>query len=163
MDFEQFYSEHKALVYRICLAKTHKELAEESTARAFVEVWKRWDYVSNMEAPVAYVITIAKNIVKKEYLKSKARQIFRLDTIEDLATHHSPQQDALKNETLEEFWSALAQLSDREQEIIILKDIEERSLEECTEILNLSLSAVKSLRHRAKEKLSRILKTGVPS
>ncbi|MGL5955693.1 MAG: RNA polymerase sigma factor [Brevinema sp.] len=158
MTFEEFYESNKTLVYRLCRAKTSRDLAEESTARAFVEVWKRWDKISQMESPVAYTVTIARNIAYKEYLKSRARMLFGLDTIEDIAdSSYSPEDQTIQKETLEQLWDGLKQLSSREQEIIILKDLEERSFQECADILNLSLTAAKSLRHRAREKLAKIL------
>lgn len=158
MTFEEFYEMNKTLVYRLCRAKTSRDLAEESTARAFVEIWKRWDKISQMESPVAYAVTVARNIAYKEYLKSKARMIFGLETIEDFAdSNPSPEDSSINQETLEQLWSGLKKLSQREQEIIILKDLEERSFQECADILNLSLTATKSLRHRAREKLTKIL------
>lgn len=158
MIFEEFYEQNKTLVYRLCRAKTNRDLAEESTARAFVEIWKRWDKVSQMESPVAYTVTIARNIAYKEFIKSKARMLFGLDTIEDYADHKgSPESSFIQSETLEQLWAGIHQLSAREQEIIILKDLEERSFQECSDILNLSLSATKSLRHRAREKLATLL------
>ncbi len=158
MTFEEFYEKNKTLVYRLCRAKTSKDLAEESTARAFVEVWKRWEYISLLESPVAYTVTIARNIAHKEYLKSRARMLFGLDTIEDFAdSSYTPEEASLQQETLDSLWDGLKQLSSREQEIIVLKDLEERSFQECADILNLSLEATKSLRHRARSKLAKIL------
>ncbi|MGL4677486.1 MAG: RNA polymerase sigma factor [Brevinema sp.] len=158
MKFEEFYEKNKTLVYRLCRAKTSRDLAEESTSRAFVEVWKRWDKVSQMDSPIAYTVTIARNIAYKEYLKSRARMLFGLDTIEDIAdTSYSPEDETIQQETLGQLWDGLKQLSSREQEIIVLKDLEERPFQECADILNLSLTATKSLRHRAREKLAKIL------
>ena len=158
MTFEEFYEQNKTLVYRLCRAKTSKDLAEDSTARAFVEVWKRWDKVSQMDSPVAYTVTIARNTAYKEYIKSRARITLGLNTIEDIADSvYNPEQQSVQSETLEQLWSGIHQLSSREQEIIILKDLEERSFQECADILNLSLTAAKSLRHRAREKLTKIL------
>ena len=159
MTFEEFYETNKTLVYRLCRAKTSRDLAEESTARAFVEIWKRWDKVSEMESPVAYTVTIARNIAYKEFMKSRTRMFFGLDTIEDIAdTVNTPEAESIQSEALEQLWDGLSQLSSREQEIIILKDLEERSFQECADILKLSVSAAKSLRHRAREKLALILK-----
>lgn len=154
MTFEEFYQKNKTLVYRLCRARTSKDLAEESTARAFVEVWRRWDKISHMDSPIAYTVTIARNIAYKEYLKSKTRKLFGLDIIEDLADPNlTPENSAIHSEELSLFWTGLKKLSAREQEILILKDLEERTFQECADILKLSLSATKSLRHRAKEKL----------
>ncbi len=161
MTFEEFYEKNKTLVYRLCRAKTGRDLAEESTARAFVEVWKRWDKISMMESPVSYTVTIARNIAYKEYLKSKARMVFGLETIEDFSDDSfTPEDSTMNQESIDELWDAIRQLSTREQEIIILKDLENRSFQECGEILNLSVEAAKSLRFRAKEKLAKILSSG---
>lgn len=158
MTFEEFYETNKTLVYRLCRARTSRDLAEESTARAFVEIWKRWDKVSVMESPVAYTVTVARNIAYKEYLKSKARMILGLDIVEDLGDEmDTPEQEFIKNESLGELWKAMAKLSPREREIIVLKDLEENSFQECADMLGLSLTAAKSLRHRAREKLTKFL------
>lgn len=158
MTFEEFYEQNKTLVYRLCRAKTSRDLAEESTARAFVEVWKRWEKISQMDSPIAYTVTIARNIAYKEYMKSKARMLFGLDIIEDLPDHnYTPENAMIHSEELSLFWEGLKKLSSREQEILILKDLEERSFQECADILNLSLSAAKSLRHRSREKLAIVL------
>ena len=158
MTFEEFYETNKTLVYRLCRARTSRDLAEESTARAFIEIWRRWEKVSQMESPVAYTVTVARNIAYKEYLKSKARMVLGLDIVEDLGDESdTPEYDYMKKESLNEFWEAMAHLSSREREIIVIKDLEERSFQECADLLGLSLTATKSLRHRARVKLSKIL------
>ncbi|MGL4367530.1 MAG: RNA polymerase sigma factor [Brevinemataceae bacterium] len=159
MTFEEFYEHNKTLVYRMCRAKTSKDLAEESTAKAFVEVWKRWETVSQMDYPTAYTITIARNIAYKEFLKSKAKKFFGLETIEEYSDmEQTPEKSIIHMETKDHIWENIRKLSNREQEILILKDIEERSFQECADILNLSLNAAKSLRHRAKNRLAKLLK-----
>lgn len=158
MTFEEFYEKNKTLVYRLCRARTSRDLAEESTARAFVEIWRRWDKVSQMESPVAYTVTVARNIAYKEYLKSKARMVLGLDIVEDLGdSSDTPEHDFIKKESLDEFWEGMSHLSSREREIIVLKDLEERSFQECADLLGLSLTAAKSLRHRARLKLLKVL------
>lgn len=159
MNFEEFYEQNKRFVYRLCRVKTNRELAEESTSLAFVEIWKRWDKVSQMESPVAYTVKIARNIAYKEFLKSKARVILGLEMIEDMADSvQNPEERVIDIENTEIFWKVLSKISQREQEIIILKDLEGRSFQECADILNISLSAAKSLRHRSREKILSLLK-----
>lgn len=58
---------------------------------------------------------------------------------------------------IQRLWSQINQLKDSYREVLILRDIQELSYEEVAEILNWTLSKVKTTLHRARLELKRKL------
>ena len=63
LSFDAFYSAHFVPLYRsMVLLSGSPSDAEDVTHEAFVRILERWDSVSRMEAPTAYLFRTALNL-----------------------------------------------------------------------------------------------------
>jgi DNA-directed RNA polymerase specialized sigma24 family protein len=59
-SFEMFFRAEHARLYRaLCMVVGSRDEAEEIAQDAFLRLWERWDRVSSMEAPTAYLFQVA--------------------------------------------------------------------------------------------------------
>ncbi len=71
----------------------------------------------------------------------------------------TPEDEALRRERAERLRAALHQLPPRQAQVLALRFLEGFSLEEVAEVLDTSVSAVKSLQHRGMAQLRRLLQS----
>ncbi|WP_240692313.1 sigma-70 family RNA polymerase sigma factor [Bacillus sp. EKM104P] len=69
----------------------------------------------------------------------------------------TPEEHLETQADIQRLWSHINQLKDSYREVLILRDIQELSYEEVAEILNWTLSKVKTTLHRARLELKRKL------
>lgn len=77
--------------------------------------------------------------------------------VPDESISASPEKTALKNEKYRLLYKAINDLSDEHREIIILRDLNDYSYDEISDILKVEPGTVKSRLHRAREALRKIL------
>jgi hypothetical protein len=66
-SFEMFRAEHARLYRALCMVAGSRDEAEEIAQDAFLRLWERWDRVSSMEAPTAYLFQVAMNVFRSRY------------------------------------------------------------------------------------------------
>jgi RNA polymerase sigma-70 factor, ECF subfamily len=95
----------------------------------------------------------------RDWLKSRRRRDVALDdSPAELLTSHERTDSALeRGELRRTLDGALATLSDEYREAFVLKHVDERSYEEMSELLNVSVPALKMRVHRAREALKSAL------
>lgn len=72
-------------------------------------------------------------------------------------TFITPEDHIQKQADTQTLWNHINQLKDSYRDVLILRDIQELSYEEIAEILNWTLSKVKTTLHRARLELKRML------
>lgn len=143
--------------------------AEDLAQHVFLQVFKsahRYEVAAKFST---WIFTIARNLCLNEIRRRSRHPAESLDEthedqedqplrqIEDRKTFSPP--DALLQEELEEkIAEALAQLPEKQRTALLLCRQEELSYEEIADVLGSSLSATKSLIHRARETLKQQLK-----
>ena len=66
VGFESWYRvEHPRVVGIVAALTGRRELAIEATDEAFVRAWARWSRVSKMDAPGAWTVKVALNVVRR--------------------------------------------------------------------------------------------------
>ena len=71
--FDSFFlAEHVRLYRALYVITGTSHEAEELMQEAFVRVWERWDRVSGMENPAAYLYRTAMNEFRSRYRRAKA-------------------------------------------------------------------------------------------
>ena len=104
----------------------------------------------------AYLYRIAHNWIVDHYRKNGNEQAFELiDTIKSEAD--TPEEEVAKRVRQKQVRKAIHQLTPDQQQVILLKYLEEWSNEEVAHVLKKPIGAVKSLQHRALKSLHRIL------
>ena len=155
-EFEHFFKEQQSRVYRVVLSYTHERAtAEELTLEAMMRVYERWTRVRKFENPSAYLMRIAVNLAKRFFINRPKNQF--VNGKAEVADHRHPENTVILKEENSRVERAMKRLSEKERQLIILKDVEGLKIREASETLGLRLSTAKSLYRRGKLKLAKIL------
>ena len=143
--------------------------AEDLTQHVFLQVFKSAHRYEVSAKFSTWIFTIARNLCLNEIRRRSRHRAESLDEvssendeqprhqIED-AKGFSPPDALLQGELEEKIDLALSELPEKQRTALLLCRQEELSYEEIAEILDCSLSATKSLIHRARETLKQVLK-----
>ncbi|MGA3268272.1 MAG: sigma-70 family RNA polymerase sigma factor [Verrucomicrobiota bacterium] len=149
--------------------------AEDVAQNVFLQVYKSARRYQRTAKFSTWLFTIARNLCLNE-LRRRSRH--PAESIEETHAEHedlprqqyedksqlAPAEEALQSELAQKIQEALAGLPENQRTALLLCRHEELSYEEIAEVLDCSLSATKSLIHRAretlKEKLKPYLKSG---
>lgn len=85
-SFEEFFgSEHARLFGALCLVTGDRHEAEEIMQDAFLRLWERWDRISGIDDPSAYLFRTAMNVFRNRYRRAAlaVRQTISLVPTED--------------------------------------------------------------------------------
>ena len=162
-----FYDKYKSLVYNLALNySANKEDAEEITQDVFITVFKKMSSFRNESKIETWIfrVTINKSL---DYLKSKKR--FKRNFMNEAVSIDQMDQSEYSNfnhpgvlleskEKVQEIFRCINELSEDYKTVIILLKIENRTYNEVSEIMKISIKAVESLFNRAKKKLDVLLK-----
>jgi RNA polymerase sigma-70 factor, ECF subfamily len=145
--FEDFFAEHGRSVFgAVWLVTRNSHEAEEVTQDAFLRIWERWDRVSIMEDPKAYLYVTAMNI-----WRSRLR---RTSVALRKAVHALPADDSLEDvESRDAVVRALAPLPERQRAAIVLTDLLGLTSEQAAEAIGIRASSVRVLAKRGRERV----------
>ena len=162
-----FYDKYKSLVYNLALNySANKEDAEEITQDVFITVFKKMSSFRNESKIETWIfrVTINKSL---DYLKAKKR--FKRNFMNEAVSIDQMDQSEYSNfnhpgvlleskEKVQEIFRCINELSEDYKTVIILLKIENKTSNEVSEIMKISIKAVESLFNRAKKKLDVLLK-----
>ncbi len=134
--------------------------AEDISQQVFIRVWKSAGRYKPSAKFTTWMFTITRNLVFNEMRRRQRKPAVSMDEREEeynLLTPDdntaSPDQQVLENELVKAIDTAIQALPEKQRMAVILRRYEDRSYEEIADVLNLSLSAVKSLLFRARAQL----------
>jgi RNA polymerase sigma-70 factor (ECF subfamily) len=142
--FEVFFEQHRHRLFgAMCLVCGNRAEAEEITQEAFLKMWERWTTVSTLEAPEAYLFTVAMNVFRNRLRRASiaARRAFSLASSKD---------DLAAVEDRDEVVRALRPLPSRQRAAIVLTDYLGLSSDEAARILGIRASTVRALASQAR-------------
>lgn len=154
------------LLFRIVHDQTE---AEDLAQATFVQVYKSLDKFNFSSRFSTWIFTIARNLALNE-LRRRARHPadsmeLEIESEEGVILHQYedkkspiPCDHLVKEELMKKVEEALSKLPENQRTAIILFQQEDMSYEEIAEVLGCSISATKSLIHRARETLKAMLK-----
>lgn len=157
---ERYKAPVYAMAYRM-LGNTAD--AEELTQLTFIRVWKAAPDYQPSARFTTWLFTIVRNLVFNESRRRKRKPTDSLNEWEEEGYHpgaeadHSPDAQLQQKELEHVVNLALARLQPRARMAIQLRRFQEMSYEEIADILDLSLSATKSLLFRARQELREAL------
>lgn len=170
--FEEIVEIHQgAVIGTVAKMLGNTSDAEDIAQQVFIRVWKSAGRYKASAKFTTWMFTITRNLVFNEMRRRKRKPAVSMDereeeynlTVPDENTTR-PDQQVLENELIKAIDAAIQALPEKQRMAVILRRYEDRPYEEIAEILNLSLSAVKSLLFRAraqlKENLQGFLKEG---
>lgn len=159
------------MVYNLSLHFVQNILdAEEITQDVFISVYQSLSQFRK-ESEIStwiYRITInkCKDHIKAKNRKKRFAQITSLffketlNIVHDVPEFNHPGVLLEYTEELEQIFAHINSLPGNQKTAIILQKLEHKSQAEIAEILDINIKAVESLIHRAKENLSKKMKTG---
>jgi RNA polymerase sigma-70 factor, ECF subfamily len=153
-SFERLYRRHRRDVYGAVLRDVRDpDEAEDVTQIAFMNAFRAIRRGEEPDKPRAWLVTIARNVVRRRYQALARRpQEVALDpeVAADLTDVNGP--------TAGEIAAAIRRLPPNQRAVILLREIQGRSYAEIAEALELSLAAVETLIFRARRSLSQELR-----
>lgn len=157
MDLEEFkriYLPMKDKLYRFALRYVQDSMAAEDVVQeVYLRIWrKRFDLVG-LEKPDAYCMTITRNL-SLNYLQDKNRKNADIDAVAPpVSTAKSPDAGLESDDKLAVIRAAIKTLSERQQMVLHLREVEELTYDQIAEAMELSLAMVKSELFRARQHL----------
>ncbi|MEJ2735050.1 MAG: sigma-70 family RNA polymerase sigma factor [Anaerolineae bacterium] len=154
----ELYTGHVDAIYRYIWPRVRDEaIAEDLTAQVFLKALEGLPgYEPSGKPFLAWLYRIAYARVVDHWRKQERRATLPLD---ETLPAREPRPGALLE--AEDDWitaiDLLAQLTDDQQEVVMLRFIGEMSLAEVAEIMGKTLGATKAVQHRALASLARLL------
>jgi len=161
--FGLLYDHYLPKIYRFVLLKVgQREEAEDLTHQAFLRAWEHIPRYNDQGFPFSsWLYRIAKNIIIDHYraFDKRKRDVDLEDVMEQLIDTESV--TAEKNLDLkfdmEHLMKAIEHLKDTEQDVIIMRFVEDLPHEEVATHIGKSVGATKLIQHRALKNLKSIL------
>ena len=167
--FDMIVSRYKTRLYN-CVYRmvNNPENAEDLVQETFLRVYKnRHNYQATSNFST-WIYTIALNLARSELRKRKRRQFFSLNssTHEDSNTEgfdlpdtsFGPSDHMEQSELGQAIQKAIDHLPIKYRTVIVLRDVQELSYEQISEILNCPTGTVKSRVNRARLRLQEMLR-----
>jgi RNA polymerase sigma-70 factor, ECF subfamily len=155
--FEDFYGrEYLAVVGLAYALSGSRSGAEDLAQEAFLAAHRDWDRIGAYERPEAWVRRVVANLSVSTFrrraaeAKALARILFEQEeSLPDLGAGDP------------EFWAAIRALPRRQAQVVALYYLEDRSLAQVAEILDVTLGTVKRHLHTGRQALARRLRSEV--
>jgi RNA polymerase sigma-70 factor (ECF subfamily) len=145
-------------IYRYVFFRvTDEQTAEDLTSQVFTKAWEKLDHYKPSGAPfIAWLYTIARNIVIDYYRTRK--ETVDLDEAVSIASDGPPPEDQVElHFEIEGLREALEQLTEDQQQVVVLKFISGLSTEEIAQQLGKRAGAIRALQMRALQSLARLM------
>lgn len=154
--FGQLYDYYFPKIFRFILVRVgRREEAEDLSHQTFLKVWQNLKNYRDRGLPFGgWLYRIARNAIVDYYRRSKTS--VSIDSAPDIPEHSRTEEKMDASLELERTIEAIDGLKPAEQEIVLLRFVEELSVAETAEITGKSESAVKVTQHRAVSKLKEL-------
>lgn len=157
-EFTEFFKKTQPSVYRIVRGYVRSNgTAEDIASEAFIKIYGHWERVRQMENPTGYLIRTGINLAKTRLVRDKFMGWMSLDKAEDIGSRKQTEESFFIGEENRLMEKELMGLREEERNVIIMKDIDGKKLEEVAGILGQKLPTIKSFYRRGKLKLAKRL------
>lgn len=155
--FRAVYDAHFDAVHRYCLRRLPVDEAADAVCDVFVVAWRRLRAVPDGDAELRWLYGVARNVVRNHQrsLNRARRLVQRVGVFRQ--EHDDPATTVVQSAENREAMEALALLSARDREVLLLRAYEGLSTPEIAAVVGCSLEAAKKRVARATKRLSRML------
>jgi RNA polymerase sigma-70 factor (ECF subfamily) len=144
---ELFQAEYPGLVRELGLILADRALAEDVAADGFVEMWRKWDHVSDLERPGAWVRRVAlRNAGRARWRRGRRRQV-------EASFAASPTGGGVDLDLVR----ALAQLSEAQRTTVVMHHLGGWPTGDIAVVLGCAEVTVRSHLSRGRQRLAELL------
>ncbi|HLS31865.1 MAG TPA: RNA polymerase sigma factor [Flavobacteriaceae bacterium] len=158
-EFLAFINPLKDRIFRLSLRYlVSKDAAEDATQEVIIKLWNNRKRLKKYDSPEAFAITVTKNHCIDQ-LKLKGNNNLRIVHSNFEGNESSLQRQIEAKDELKMVSKIISTLTEREQTLIQLRDIEQLEYEEIAEAMDMKETAIRVALSRARKKIrERILK-----
>jgi RNA polymerase sigma-70 factor, ECF subfamily len=157
MNFEELANEHKDAVYRQMLrvCGNHAD-AEDVLMEALLKAYRSLGQLREAAAFRAWLGQIARRLCWQMRERESMAPLLQLSAMEDegaelVSGGEAPDVELARREMKVLLWRAIDELTPDAREMYVLRDVDERSGEEVAKKLGITVPAMKSRLHRARQ------------
>ena len=145
-------------IYRYIRYKVgDSQVSEDLTGEVFLRMLEAFKKGRGWHTtPDAWIFGIARNRVADYYRRRRLEEVTLPEHL-PAASEQSPGQQAIRQEEQDELVQAIARLGEEYREVILLRFIEELSINDVAEIMNRTPGAIKGLQYRAMRSLAKLM------
>jgi len=151
--FDAFVLRHQDAVWRFVRSLTRDPAAaEDALQETFLSAWRDASGFQGAPSALGWLFTIARHAVYRQF-RGRTGEPARFESLADLGEAAGWGAEPHPLDTLaaqDEVGRALARLTLEDREVLVLRELEGFTLEECAAQLDLGLPALKSRLHRAR-------------
>lgn len=148
--FDDFYEEtNKKVFFTIKSIVKDPMITEDLMQDAYMQFLKKIDYVNLKDNPVAYLVTIGRNLALNHYTKFK-KEVQNEAVFDTIASD-----EVVKDET--DIFGLLERLDHEEREVVVLHTINGFKFREVADVMNKPLGTILWIHKKALEKLKKAL------
>jgi RNA polymerase sigma-70 factor (ECF subfamily) len=142
---------------------------DDAVQDVFLVVHRRWNDFKNQSSRRTWIYGIALRVASEHSRRARREQARLSATDPDLESSENLSPDALTDQSFRQreagrlLYDVLGRLAESERQIIVLVDLEERSVVEAADALGVNLNTAYSRLRRARHHFERALKAARPS
>lgn len=163
--FEDLYDKyHHDLFQFLFYMVRNKQLAEDLTQEVYIKIIKSYDSFKGNSSEKTWIFSIARHAAIDYFRGQKRKKKHIMDLFDIGEKSHLiqdsdpiPEEMAVQNEEIKDIYECLEQCTVDQKTVIILRYIQDLSIQETAEILGWSLSKVKTTQHRGMKALRTLL------
>lgn len=153
---ERYERKIYAFILHMLKPYRYEELAEDLCQETFYKAYKNIHSFRDVEATFStWLYTIARNTVLSELRKSKHKELYIEDSLNTpkASLDRLPEQELLRNEREALVRQAINNLPEKQRSALILREYEQMDYKQIAQILDASVSSVKSLLFRGRNNI----------
>lgn len=141
------------------------EACTDVVQETMIKFYKNKDSYKSIAKFSTWIYTIAGNLARTEYQRRRRRQFFSINSQGEESENFEIPDESYRPDVITDsgikdkiIQNALMKISQTYREAVILRDIQELSYEEISEILGIEIGTVKSRINRGRAQLQKLLK-----
>ncbi|WP_405101366.1 RNA polymerase sigma factor SigX [Oceanobacillus sp. FSL H7-0719] len=163
--FDSFYNKyHQDLYNYVIYMVKNKQLAEDLIQEIYIRVIKSYENFRGDSSEKTWLFSIARHVTYDFFRSQKRKRKYTIETFNweeqgenILADEALPEELMIQNERMQLIYECLDQCTLDQKNIIILRFIQEFTLQETADILGMTVSKVKTTQHRGIKTLRKLL------
>lgn len=156
-QFSLIYEQYIEKIYRFVYLKVNsQEIAEDITSKVFLKGWQSYQKSQEIQNPGAFLYQIARNAVVDHYREKGRTKMVSMDSIAQLPDPGADiHQRAVFNADMSAIKSAIGNLKDEYQDVLIWYYLEDMSTEQISQLVQKPPGTIRVMIHRGLEALKR--------